>query len=69
MYIPTDRNLQLEVILFADDLALLASTEHDVKRSVYNFHIVASECNAGISVVKSKVLEIRGKKQYQLRPV
>jgi hypothetical protein len=41
-YIPIDRNLQLDVTLFADDLALLASTEDDLQRSIYNLHTVAS---------------------------
>jgi hypothetical protein len=37
-YIPVDRNLQLDVILFAEKLSLLASTEDDLQRSMYKFH-------------------------------
>jgi hypothetical protein len=43
VYIPIDRNPQLDVISFADDLALLASTEDGLQRSIYNFHTVASK--------------------------
>jgi hypothetical protein len=59
-YIPTDSNLQLDVILFADDLTSLASSD-DLKCCIYNFHIVASKYNMDISVGKSKVMAFRGK--------
>jgi hypothetical protein len=51
-YIPGDGNLQLHVTLFADDLPLLASTEDDLRRSIYNFHILASKYNVEISIQK-----------------
>jgi hypothetical protein len=54
------RNLQLDVILFAD-LALLASTEDDLQRFIYNFHFVASKYNMELSIEKSKVLAFCGK--------
>jgi hypothetical protein len=60
-YIPRDGNLQLDVTLFADDLTLLASTEDDLQRSSYNFHILSSKYNMGISVQKLKVVVFRGK--------
>jgi len=55
-----DRNIQLDVLLFADDLPLLASTESDLQRSIYNFHIMASKYNMEIST-ESKVIVYRGK--------
>jgi hypothetical protein len=47
--------------MFVNDLALLASTEDDLQRSIYNFHIVASKYNMEISTEKSKVMAFRGK--------
>jgi hypothetical protein len=47
--------------LFADDLALLASTEDDLQCSIYNFHIVASKYNMEISIKKLKVMVFCGK--------
>jgi hypothetical protein len=55
-YIPTGRNLQLDVIVFVDDSVLLASTEDDMQCSIYNFHIVVSKYNMEISIEKSKVM-------------
>jgi hypothetical protein len=70
-YNPEDSNLHthrrenlksyLDVILFADDLALLASTEDDLQCSIYNFHMVASEYNMEISIEKLKVMVFCGK--------
>jgi hypothetical protein len=60
-YIPIDRNLQSDVILFADDLALLASTEDDLQCSIYNFYTVASKYNMEIPIEKLKVMVFRGK--------
>jgi hypothetical protein len=60
-YIPIGRNLQLDVILFADYLALLSSTEDDRQCSIYNFHIVASKYNMEISIEKSKAMVFCGK--------
>jgi hypothetical protein len=60
-HIPIDRNLQLVVILFAADLALLASTEDVIQRSIQNFRIVASKYNMEISIQKTKVMTFGGK--------
>jgi hypothetical protein len=38
------------------DLALLASTEDDLQRFIYNFHMVASKYNMELSIEKSKVM-------------
>jgi hypothetical protein len=60
-YIPIDSDLQLDAILFADDLAFRASTVDDPQRCIYNFHIVASKYNMEISTEKSKTMAFRGK--------
>ncbi|KAJ4447235.1 hypothetical protein ANN_09239 [Periplaneta americana] len=37
-FIPINRNLQLDALLFADDLVLIASTEDDLQYSVHNLN-------------------------------
>ncbi|KAJ4426643.1 hypothetical protein ANN_26441 [Periplaneta americana] len=37
-FIPINRNLQLDALLFADDLVLMASTEDDLQYSVHNLN-------------------------------
>jgi hypothetical protein len=56
--IPIGRNLQLDVILFADDLE---STEDDLQCFIYNIHTMASKHNMEISIKKSKVMAFCGK--------
>ncbi|KAJ4444198.1 hypothetical protein ANN_05988 [Periplaneta americana] len=41
-FIPINRNLQLDALLFADDLVLMASTEDDLQYSVHNLNKIRS---------------------------
>jgi TusA-related sulfurtransferase len=40
-YIAINRTLQLDAMIFADDLVVLAASEDDLQHSLYNFKLVA----------------------------
>ena len=39
--IPINRNLYMDALIFADDLALFATSENDLQRSLYNLKLIA----------------------------
>jgi hypothetical protein len=58
-YICIDSSSQLDAVWFADDLAFLASTEGDLQRPIYEFHLVPSNYNTEMSTGKSKIMAFR----------
>jgi hypothetical protein len=52
-YIAINRNLQLDAMIFADDLVLLGASEDDLQHSLYNFKLVAEKYSMEISTEKS----------------
>ncbi|KAJ4435598.1 hypothetical protein ANN_18214 [Periplaneta americana] len=60
-FIPINRNLQLDALLFADDLVLMASTEDDLQYSVHNLNMVSEKYNMEINIEKSKIMSFCGK--------
>ncbi|KAJ4431469.1 hypothetical protein ANN_20067 [Periplaneta americana] len=60
-FIPINRNLQLDALLFADDLVLMASTEDDLQYSVHNLNKVSEKYNMEINIEKSKIMSFCGK--------
>jgi len=51
-YININRYLQLDTLIFADDLVLIASTEDDLQRSVHNLKLIADKYFMEISINK-----------------
>jgi hypothetical protein len=60
-YIAINRNLQLDAMIFADDLVLLAASEHDLQHFLYNIKLVAEKYSMEISTEKTKVMAFCGK--------
>jgi hypothetical protein len=59
-YIAINRNLELDAMIFADDL-LLAVSEDDLQHSFYNFKLVAEKYSMEISTEKTKIMAFCGK--------
>lgn len=55
----------LNVLLFADDLAIIERTEENLQRAVYRLVQIAREHNLEVSTMKSKVMAFHGK--YPIR--
>jgi hypothetical protein len=55
------RNLNLDILLFADDVILFANSEDDLQRSMYQFQLIAETCRMRISTDKTKVMAFEGK--------
>ncbi|KAJ4450649.1 hypothetical protein ANN_02078 [Periplaneta americana] len=68
-FIPINGNLQLDALLFADDLVLMASTEDDLQYSVHNLNKVSEKYNMEINIEKSKIMSFCGKFLYQAKSV
>jgi hypothetical protein len=60
-YIALNRNLQLDAMIFADDLVLLAASEDDLQHSLYNFKLEAEKYSLEISTEKTKIMVFCGK--------
>jgi hypothetical protein len=60
-YRAINRNLQVDVMIFADDLVLLAASEDDLQHSLYNFKLVAEKYSMEIFTGKIKIMAICGK--------
>ena len=43
----------INTVCYADDIALIAVTEGDLKRLLYNFHLSCLKCNMKISIHKT----------------
>ena len=56
-----NRNLSLDASIFADDLALLLTSENDLQRSLYNLKLIAEKYSMEISTEKSKIMAFCGK--------
>jgi hypothetical protein len=59
-YIAINRNLQLDSVIFADDLVFLAASEGDLHHSLYNFPLVAEKYSMEISTEKTKIMAFCG---------
>ena len=46
----------LETLIFADDVALVASSEDELQYSVYNFNKIDNKCNMKINREKTKIM-------------
>jgi hypothetical protein len=57
----TDRHTKVDTLLFADDQVLVAQSEDDLQRSIYNLHFIAKEYDMEISSDKSKIMFFVGK--------
>jgi hypothetical protein len=57
----TSRNLNLGILLFADDAILFANSEDDLQRSTYQFQLIAEKFSKKISTDKTKVMAFKGK--------
>jgi hypothetical protein len=60
-YIAVNRNLQLDAMIFADDLVLLAASEDDLQHSLYIFKLLAEKHSMEISTEKTKIMAFCGK--------
>lgn len=60
-FIPINRNLHLDTVIFADDLVLLATSEDDLQRSIYNLNLIAEKYSMEISTNKTKIMAFLGK--------
>lgn len=60
-YITINRHLHLDTLIFADDLVLLATSEDDLQRSIYNLKLIADTYHMVISTTKTKVMAFHGK--------
>jgi hypothetical protein len=60
-YIAINRNLQLDAMIFAGDLVLLAASENDLRHFLYNFKLVAVKCSMEISTEETKIMSFCGK--------
>ena len=49
---------EIHVVGYADDIALIADTEDDLQRLLYNCHLGCLKCNIKISVHKTKAMTI-----------
>jgi hypothetical protein len=58
------RNLNLDVLLFADDVILFANSEDDLQRSIYNFQLIPEKFNMKISSDKTKVMAFKGRNTF-----
>ena len=53
--IPINQNLQMDALFFADDLAIVASTENDLQYPVHNLNIIIGEkYDMQINIEKNK---------------
>ena len=59
--IPLNRNDYLNVLLYADDVAIIQNNEEDLQRSVYKLYQLGNAYNLRISKKKTKVMAHRGK--------
>jgi hypothetical protein len=55
------RNLNVDILLFADDVILFANSDDDVQRSIYQFQLIAEKFSMKISTDKTKVMAFKGK--------
>jgi hypothetical protein len=55
------RNLNLNILLFADDVILFANSEDDLQRSIYQFQLIAEKFIVKNCIDKTKVLVFKGK--------
>ena len=59
--ITINQNLQIDALLFADDLAIVASTENDLQYSVHNLNIIGKKYVMEINIEKTKIMAFYGK--------
>lgn len=59
--IKINSNTTLNSLLFADDLAIIQTTEDGLQRSVYTLETIANEYSLEISAQKTKIMAFKGK--------
>jgi hypothetical protein len=58
--IPSNRNVNIDTMLFSDDQVLLAKSEDDLQYSVHNLNKTASEFSMEINAEKTRVMAFTG---------
>ena len=61
------RNLKLDILMFADDVILLADSEDGLQRSVYQMQCISETYNLEISVTKTKIMAFVGKNHLRTK--
>jgi hypothetical protein len=51
----------LDTLLFEDDQVLIASSEDELQRAIYNIQKTVSDFDMSISIEKTKIMEFSGK--------
>jgi hypothetical protein len=59
------RNLNLDILLLADDVILFANSEDDLQRSIYQFKLIAEKFSMNISTDKTKVMASKRKEDIR----
>ena len=67
--IKTDRRQEISTVLFADDQAVLAETEDDLQRSMYNLTKTSEKYDMRISSEKTKTMAFKGKEPVRSKIV
>ena len=52
------RSEKINMVCYADDIALIADTEDDLQRLLYNFHLNCLKFNMKISIHETKAMTI-----------
>jgi hypothetical protein len=59
--ISINRSMILDTLLFADDQVLIASSEDELQRAIYNLQKKVSDFDMSISIEKTKITAFSGK--------
>jgi hypothetical protein len=59
--ISINRSMSLDNLLFADDQVLIASSEDELQRAIYNLQNTVSDFDMSISIEKTKIMAFSGK--------
>jgi hypothetical protein len=62
-------NLNLDILLFADDVILFANLEDDLQHSRYQFKLTAEKFSTKISTDKTKVTAFKGRNTFSAKSV
>jgi hypothetical protein len=60
----TSRNLNLDILLFAEDVILFANSEYDLQRSIYQFKLAAEKFSIKSPLMKLKQWLSKGRNTF-----